>query len=95
MPEWLQALVAAVRGRQAQSPASPQPGDPMLADVLNPALSVNRRMAAEGQAVPALPDSATLAVPAAGAPRFQRQYTPEERAMQQKRLAEILARRQQ
>lgn len=95
MPEWLQALIAAVRGRQAQPPVSPQPGDPMLADVLNPALSVNRRMAAEGQAVPALPDSVTPAVPAAGAPRFQRGFSPEERAMQQKRLAEILARRQQ
>lgn len=91
MPEWLQALVTAIRNRQA-APVSPQPGDPMLADVLNPALPVHRRMAAEGQAAPALPDSALSAVPAAGAPRFQRQYTPEERAMQQKRLAEILAR---
>ena len=91
MPEWLQALVTAIRNRQA-APVSPQPGDPMLADVLNPALPVHRRMAAEGQAAPALPDSALSAVPAAGAPRFQRAFSPEERAMQQKRLAEILAR---
>jgi len=91
MPEWLQALVTAIRNRQA-APVSPQPGDPMLADVLNPALSLNRRMASEGQVSPALPDQATPAVPGAEAPRFQRAFSPEERAMQQKRLAEILAR---
>lgn len=94
MPDWLQALIAAIRGRQAQPPTSPQPGDPMLADALNPARALNRRMAAEGEAPPIVHDTAASAVPVAGAPRFGRGFSPEERAMQQKRLAEILARQQ-
>lgn len=90
MPDWLRALLETLRGRQAAQP-SPQPGDPMLADVLNPALAGNRRMAAEGQAEPALPDSATPAVPGAGAPRFGRQFTDIERQAQAAKLAQILA----
>ena len=63
--------------------------DPKLAEVLNPRLAVNRRMAAEGQAVPALPDQRA----SAPAGRFGKKWTPEERAKQNAELARILMER--
>lgn len=96
MPEWLQALIAAIRGRQATQPVpvEPQPGQPMLSDVVNPARALNRRMAAEGEAAPVLPDVKGMPVPAGQPARFGRQFTEAERKAQAEQLARILAARQ-
>lgn len=59
--------------------------DPKLAEVINPRLALNKRMAKEGQAVPAMPDS-----PASG-PKFGKKWSPEERAKQNAALAKLLA----
>jgi hypothetical protein len=68
--------------------------DPKLADVINPKLAAQRRMEAEGQAVPGLPDTKRVAAPAsAPASRFGKQWTPEERAKQNAALAAILSKR--
>jgi len=98
MPEWLASLVAALKQRMQlqQQPVQPQPGDPMLADVVNPRRAPIRRLAAEGEAPPlpvdTLPSGATP--PAAGAPRFGKGFTPQEIAAQRARLAQILAAQQ-
>lgn len=63
--------------------------DPKLAEALNPRLAANRRMAAEGQAAPAMPDR--MAPAPAG--RFGKKWTPEERAKQNADLARILMER--
>lgn len=63
--------------------------DPKLAEALNPRLAINRRMAAEGQAIPAMPDRAA----SAPAGRFGKKWTPEERAKQNAELARILMER--
>ena len=63
--------------------------DPKLAEALNPRLAVNRRMATEGQAIPALPDR-TASAPVG---RFGKKWTPEERAKQNAELARILMER--
>lgn len=63
--------------------------DPKLAEALNPRLAANRRMAAEGQAVSAMPDRAA----SAPAGRFGKKWTPEERAKQNADLARILMER--
>jgi len=63
--------------------------DPKLAEALNPRLAANRRMATEGQAIPALPDR-TASAPAG---RFGKKWTPEERAKQNAALARILMER--
>lgn len=98
MPEWLAALIASLKQRMASQPAQqqPQPGDPMLAEALNPRRGLNRRLAAEGEATPVLPDVLPSGVtpPAAGAPRFGRQFSPEEVAAQKAKLAQILAAQQ-
>lgn len=57
---------------------------PLLAEAINPRLALARRLAAEGQAEPPLADL----VPSA--PRFSRQYTPEERALQRLKLQQAL-----
>ena len=62
--------------------------DPKLAEALNPRLALNRRMAAEGQAAPALPDTIP---PAASGPSFGKKWTPEERAKQNAALAKLLS----
>jgi hypothetical protein len=61
--------------------------DPKLAEALNPRLALNKRMAAEGQALPALPDK----LPSASDPKFGKQWSPEERARQNAALAKLLA----
>jgi len=63
--------------------------DPKLAEALNPRLAANRRMATEGQAIPALPDR-TASAPVG---RFGKKWTPEERAKQNADLARILMER--
>ena len=63
--------------------------DPKLAEALNPRLAANRRMATEGQAIPALPDR-TASAPVE---RFGKKWTPEERAKQNAELARILMER--
>lgn len=63
--------------------------DPKLAEALNPRLAANRRMAAEGQAAPAMPDR----MASAPAGRFGKKWTPEERAKQNADLARILMER--
>ncbi|HNB52640.1 MAG TPA: hypothetical protein PK530_11885 [Anaerolineales bacterium] len=63
--------------------------DPKLAEALNPRLAANRRMATEGQAIPALPDR-TASAPVG---RFGKKWTPEERAKQNAELARILMER--
>ena len=65
----------------------PQPGDPMLAEAVNPRLALQRRMAAEGQAQPGLPD----AMPQGQ--RFGKQWTPEEIARQRAALQMLLQQR--
>lgn len=62
---------------------------PKLAEALNPRLAANRRMASEGQAVPAMPDQ----LPAPSGQKFTRQWSPEERARQNAALAKILSER--
>ena len=63
--------------------------DPKLAEALNPRLAANRRMASEGQAIPAMPERAA----SAPAGRFGKKWTPEERAKQNADLARILMER--
>jgi len=58
--------------------------DPKLAEALNPRLALQKRMEAEKQAAPILPDQKP--VPPAS-PRFGKQWTPEERAQQNAALA--------
>ena len=61
--------------------------DPKLAEALNPRLALNRRMAKENQAAPAMPDSP------ASAPKFGKKWTEEERAKQNAALAKLLSTR--
>ena len=61
--------------------------DPKLAEALNPRLALNRRMAAEGQAQPAMPDQKASGV------SFGKKWTPEEKAKQNAALAKILSER--
>lgn len=65
------------------------PRDPKLAEALNPRLALNKRMAAEGQAQPALPDK----LPSAEEAKFGKKWTPEERAKQNAALAKLLSSR--
>jgi hypothetical protein len=65
------------------------PLDPKLAEALNPRLALAKRMAAEGQQPPALPDSR---IPASG-PAFTKKWSPEERARQNAQLAKLLSSR--
>jgi len=58
--------------------------DPKLADALNPRYALNRRLAAESQAIPALPD-----LPA----KFTKPFTPAERERQRLLLIEALRQR--
>lgn len=60
-------------------------GGPLLAEALNPRLALARRMAAEGQDAPGMPDQAM--------PRYGRQWAPEEIARQRAALALILQQR--
>lgn len=64
--------------------------DPKLAEALNPRLAAQRRMAAAGQAAPAMPDTTP---PAASGPSFGKKWTPEERAKQNAALAKLLSER--
>lgn len=61
--------------------------DPKLAEALNPRLALQKRMEAEKQAAPILPDQR----PAPSQPQFTKQWTPEERAKQNAALAKLLA----
>jgi len=63
--------------------------DPNADGSSNPRLAANRRMATEGQAIPALPDR-TASAPVG---RFGKKWTPEERAKQNAELARILMER--
>jgi len=65
------------------------PTDPKLAEALNPRLALAKRMAAEGQQPPALPDTR---IPASGL-TFTKKWTPEERARQNAQLAKLLSSR--
>lgn len=69
--------------------------DPKLADVINPKLAAQRRMEAEGQAVPGLPDKKPVATPASApaSTKFGKQWSPEERARQNAQLAKLLSER--
>ena len=62
--------------------------DPKLAEALNPRLAKNRRLAAEGEAVPALPDTVKPSPV-----KFTKGYSPEERAKQNAALAKLLSSR--
>lgn len=63
--------------------------DPKLAEVINPRLALQKRMEAEKQAAPILPDQK----PQQGQTRFGKQWTPEERAQQNAALAKLLSSR--
>ena len=65
------------------------PRNPMLAEVINNRLALQRRMEGEGQALPVIPDQ----IPAQ-TPRFGKAYTQADRAMQQAALIQILRQRQ-
>lgn len=62
--------------------------NPKLAEVINPRLALQRRMEAEKQSPPALPDMA-----ASSPVKFGRKYTPEEKARQQRLLVDLLKKR--
>lgn len=62
--------------------------DPKLAEALNPRLALQKRMEAEKQAVPILPDQMPQSQ---GQTRFGKQWSPEERAKQNAALAKMLA----
>ncbi len=64
------------------------PRDPKLAEALNPRLALNKRLSAEGQAAPALPDKAETS-----GTRFGKQWSPEERKRQNEALAKLLSTR--
>lgn len=68
--------------------------DPKLAEALNPRLALNKRMTAEDQVVPGLPDRKSVSAPppASGA-KFGKQWSPEERARQNAQLAKLLSER--
>lgn len=63
--------------------------DPKLAEVINPKLALQRRLEAEGQVPPALPELIPPP-PAVRDPRFGKQWTPEEQIKQKQALAAIL-----
>lgn len=64
--------------------------DPKLAEVINPRLALQKRMEAEKQMAPILPDQKPQP---ASTPRFGKQWTPEERAQQNAALAKLLSSR--
>lgn len=64
--------------------------DPKLAEALNPRLALQKRMEAEKQVAPILPDQMP---PSQGQTRFGKQWTPEERAKQNAALAKLLSTR--
>ena len=64
--------------------------DPKLAEALNPRLAAQRRMEAEKQMAPILPDQKPAP---ASQTRFGKQWTPEERAQQNAALAKLLSSR--
>lgn len=60
--------------------------EPLLAEALNPRLALQRRMQAEGQVPPIIPDVRPSPPPI----RMGRPFTPEERAKQQALLIQLL-----
>lgn len=60
--------------------------DPLFAEALNPRLALQRRMQAEGQVPPTIPDVRPSPPPV----RMGRPFTPEERAKQQALLVQLL-----
>lgn len=63
--------------------------EPLLADVINPKLALRRRLDAEGQAEPYLPDQPASAPTIRGTKPF----TPEERLRQRMLLEQFLRQR--
>lgn len=66
--------------------------DPMLAEALNPRLAAQRRMETEGQAPPVLRDP-RIQPPPQPVGRFGKQFTPEQRLLQQMMLSKFLRER--
>lgn len=64
------------------------PRNPLLAEAVNNRLALQRRMEMEGQAAPIIPDQ-----PLQPAQRFGMAFTPQDKAMQQAALIQILRQR--